>query len=128
MDRPGVIYKVCPAAHWEACVRVGVLPWSEADVRDGFVHLSCAHQLDETLRRHYRDAPDPWLLEVQTRALPAGALRWEISRGGEAFPHLYADLPRAAIARAHALVRGADGVVLLPEGLLQTTSTDRDAP
>jgi uncharacterized protein (DUF952 family) len=119
MDRPvdALIYKVCPAAHWQACLGTGTLPWSEADQRDGFVHLSTAQQLGETLRRHYRDAADPWLLTVEVRALPAEALRWEVSRGGDVFPHLYADLPRSAIVDAQALARGADGAPAVPPGL-----------
>lgn len=108
------IYKICSAADWTACQRDGHLPWAPVDERDGFIHLSSATQLRGTAEKHFRDRPDLMLLEVDPNRLPEGALRWEISRGGERFPHLYADLPLAAVVRAESAPLGENGVPQLP--------------
>ena len=104
------IYKLCDEDAWAACLREGRLPWAPVDVRDGFVHLSAAHQVQETAARHFRGRAGIVLLTVDPARLPAGALRWEVSRGGEPFPHLYADLPREAVIAATAAPLDADGV------------------
>jgi uncharacterized protein (DUF952 family)/8-oxo-dGTP pyrophosphatase MutT (NUDIX family) len=111
---PEMIYKLCSTSDWAACEREGRLPWSEADRRDGFVHLSTAHQLSGTAQRHFRGREHLVVLEVDPERLPAGALRWEISRGGDRFPHLYAELPRRAIVRALPAPLAEDGAVQLP--------------
>lgn len=111
------IYKLCPEADWLACQRDGRLPWAPVDVRDGFVHLSAAHQVQETAAKHFRGRTGLVLLEVDPARLPDGALRWEVSRGGELFPHLYADLPRAAVVRAEPAPLGENAVPRLPFGL-----------
>lgn len=74
-------------------------PWpgSPDDLRDGFVHLSAAHQVEGTLAKHFAGRDDLSVLAVDPAKLPAGALRWEESRGGKRFPHLYVPLPRSAI-------------------------------
>ncbi len=93
-----MIFKLCSEADWAECQRDGRLPWSPVDLRDGFVHLSAAHQVHETAARHFRGREGLVVLAIDPAALPSGALRWEVSRGGERFPHLYGDLPRAAVA------------------------------
>jgi uncharacterized protein (DUF952 family) len=87
-----LIYKICPRAEWEAAVVDGVYRGSAIDRRDGFVHFSTAAQVDETLRKHFAGQADLLLIAVDP-ALLGPALRFEVSRGGELFPHLYADLP-----------------------------------
>ena len=82
------IYKLCPESDWLACVRDGRLPWAPVDARDGFIHLSAAHQVHETAAKHFHGRENLVLLEVDPDRLPEGALRWEVSRGGELFPHL----------------------------------------
>jgi uncharacterized protein (DUF952 family) len=76
-------------------------PWSGApiDLQDGYVHLSSAAQVQGTYERYFADLPEVLLMWVSTAALPAGALVWEVSRGGELFPHLYGPLPVDAVAR-----------------------------
>jgi len=112
-----VIYKICSRADWDACQRDGRLPWAPVDREDGFVHLSAAHQIGGTAAKHFVDRPDLVLLEVDPERLPADALRWEVSRGGDRFPHLYADLPVTAVVRVEPAPLGDDGVPRLPWGL-----------
>ncbi|SCF01655.1 Uncharacterized conserved protein, DUF952 family [Micromonospora haikouensis] len=110
-----MIYKLLTGTEWEAARAAGHFAGSAVDRQDGFIHLSAAGQLVETARRHFAGATGLTLLAVDPAALGA-ALRWEPSRGGELFPHLYAALPVAAVVEAHALpadVPAADAVARL---------------
>lgn len=80
---------------------VGHEPWfgSPDDERDGFIHLSTAAQLRGTLERHFGDVEELWVAGVDPRSFPDGALRWEPSRGGALFPHLYGPLSRAVVVQ-----------------------------
>jgi uncharacterized protein (DUF952 family) len=89
-----LIYKICPRAEWEAANADGVYRGSEVDRRDGFIHFSTAAQVEETQRRYFAGRSD--LVRVAVDPLTLGeALRFEPSRGGALFPHLYAELPIA---------------------------------
>ena len=85
-------------------------------MRDGFIHLSTREQIAGTLAKHFSGQHDLLLIQFDTRDL-GDALRWEASRGGALFPHLYDALPTAAGVRTFALTLGADGVHLLPKDL-----------
>jgi uncharacterized protein (DUF952 family) len=87
-----LIYKVCTAAERDDAVAAGAYRGSVVDVRDGFIHFSTAAQLPETLRRHFPGRRDLVLVAVDPDDLGA-RLRWEPSRGGDLFPHLYGELP-----------------------------------
>lgn len=104
---PAAIYKLLPAEEWESAQSAGTFAGSDVDVRDGFIHFSTAGQVEETARRHFAGRAGLTLLAVDPAALGA-ALRWEVSRGGAEFPHLYAELPVAAVT----------GAVDLSDGLL----------
>jgi uncharacterized protein (DUF952 family) len=93
-DDSHLIYKVCPAAEWHDAVAAGTYRGSAVDLRDGFIHFSTGAQLAETLRRHFADQRDLVLVAVDPDDLGT-RLRWEPSRGGDLFPHLYAELPTA---------------------------------
>jgi uncharacterized protein (DUF952 family) len=97
-----MIYKICPREAWAEAQRTGTLPLSAADLRDGFVHLSAAHQVRATADKHFAGQSDLLLLAVKVSRLPPGALRWERSRGGEEFPHLYGPLQPAFVVSANA--------------------------
>ena len=90
-----VVYKICSRADWDAAIAEGEYRGSEVDRRDGFIHFSTGAQVDETLRRHFAGQRDLVLVAVDTTTLGAG-LRYEPSRGGQLFPHLYGALPVAA--------------------------------
>ena len=87
-----IIYKVCPAAEWHDAVAAGAYRGSAVDLRDGFIHFSAGAQLAETLRRHFSGQYDLVLVAVAPGDL-GDRLRWEPSRGGDLFPHLYGELP-----------------------------------
>jgi para-aminobenzoate synthetase component 1 len=100
------IFKIVRAHERDAWLREGAWLGSEADRRDGFVHLSSGAQVPGTLARHFAGEGPLWLAEIDP-ALVSGALRWEPSRGGALFPHLHGALPRTAV-RAERLVRAED--------------------
>jgi uncharacterized protein (DUF952 family) len=87
-----LLYKVCPRSSWSEALKIGALPPSPADARDGYVHLSAAHQVRGTLQRHFARERDLVLLALSAAGFPEGALRWEAARNGELFPHLYREL------------------------------------
>ena len=91
-----LVYKVLRAAEWAQMQAGGVFAGSPDDRRDGFIHFSTAEQLEGTIARHFAGERDLVVLEVDA-ALLAEKLRWEPSRGGALFPHLYGDLPLAAV-------------------------------
>lgn len=93
------IYKVLGRDEWEKAVTQGVFEGSAVDRRDGFIHFSTAPQLRETVRRHFAARADLMLLAIEAEALGA-SLKWEKSRGGDLFPHLYSPLPLDKIRHA----------------------------
>jgi uncharacterized protein (DUF952 family) len=108
------VYKICERALWEEAERSGVFPGAGIDRRDGFIHLSTAAQVHDTAAEHFAGAADLMLIAVDADALHA-ALKWEISRGGDLFPHLYGALPLTAVIWAKALAMGANGRHVFPE-------------
>jgi uncharacterized protein (DUF952 family) len=138
------IYKLLTAAEWGAAWAEGVYRGSEQDQRDGFIHLSTAAQIAETARKHFSGVPDLVLLTIDVEVLeklhtpqPAplpqrdGAtaslgqgqdegkspLRWEPSRGGDLFPHLYTLLPSAAVQSVTPAPLADDGTPIIPHDL-----------
>ena len=89
------IYKLVAAREWQAAETVGRYSGSMDDRRDGYIHLSTAAQVETTLAKYFSEVDDLLLVAVDPRLLSAD-LRYEASRGGALFPHLYADLPIAA--------------------------------
>jgi uncharacterized protein (DUF952 family) len=102
------IYKLLDAPTWRAAQAAGVFTGSTVDVRDGFIHFSGADQVQETARLHFKDQADLVLLTIDAEPL-GSALKWEPSRGGALFPHLFAPLPVSAVLRARPIALGADG-------------------
>jgi uncharacterized protein (DUF952 family) len=109
------IYKICTAAALEAARGTGRYDGSADDLRDGFIHLSRRDQVAGTLAKHFAGQDDLVLLAVDTDRLGED-LRWEVSRGGDLFPHLYAPLDLTYVLSADALTLGDDGCHRLPEG------------
>ena len=106
-------YKVLTAAEMETLEREGVFAGAEVDVADGYIHLSTAAQLTETVDKHFAGRDDLHVAAVDLDAL-GDRIRWELSRGGQLFPHLYGDLPLDAVIAYGLLERDEDGTVLLP--------------
>ncbi len=88
------ICKILPRADWEAAQAAGVYRGSALDLKDGFIHFSAEDQVAETLQLHFAGQVDLLVVAVEAEALGDG-LKWEPSRGGALFPHLYGALPTA---------------------------------
>ena len=116
MQGARVVYKILPRVDAERFRDAGTFEGSPLDLRDGFIHFSTAAQLRETLARHYKGVRDLRVLGVSVALLPTEALRWEPSRGGALFPHLYAVLPWASVVERHDVDVGDDGTSVLPPG------------
>ena len=94
--QPSVAYKILTGPQMESLERDGTFAGSLADLKDGYIHLSTAEQLGETLAKHFAGQQGLVVAEVDLTALD-DAVKWEPSRGGALFPHVYADLPMRAI-------------------------------
>jgi uncharacterized protein (DUF952 family) len=103
------IYKILKRTEWEAALRAKEFVGSEVDRRDGYIHFSTAEQAAETAAKHFRGQADLVVLKVSSEKLGA-ALRWEPSRGGALFPHLYEPLSTEHVDAVHDAPVGADGV------------------
>lgn len=108
------IYKICPASAWREAERQGVYSGSADDARDGFIHFSTAPQVGETARKHFAGQSELFLIAVDGDAL-GDALRFEPSRNGELFPHLYGDLDLRTVIAVHELRTRADGSHDVPD-------------
>lgn len=108
-----LIYNLCRRPDWDAALALGEYRGSADDIRDGFIHFSTGAQVVESAAKHRRGVADLLLLTVDTAVL-GEALRWEPSRGGQLFPHLYAPLRTAWVAKAEPLALGADGLHRFP--------------
>src|SRR5690348_10909382 len=98
----GLIYKICTAAEWRDAERAGVYRGSAVDHRDGFIHFSTAEQATETAAKHFGGQRDLVLIAVEAEVL-GDQLKWEPSRGGALFPHLYGTLDPKAVLRVDSL-------------------------
>jgi len=103
-----LVYKICPASLWREAERLGRFRGSDVDRRDGFIHFSTAAQAIETAAKHFGGQSDLVLVCVDAAKLSKG-LKWEASRGGALFPHLYGDLDLTAVVKVDALPLGPDG-------------------
>src|SRR4051794_18548354 len=103
-----IIYHMCPAEAWAAAVAAGRYDGTEDDRRDGFIHFSPAGQLRASARRHRAGQAGLVLVAVETARLGQG-LRWEASRGGALFPHLYGPLLPGEASEITSLPLGPDG-------------------
>jgi uncharacterized protein (DUF952 family) len=109
-----MIYKICEGPLWRDAERAGVFVGAPVDTADGFIHFSTAEQAAETAALHFAGAADLVLVAVDARAL-GSTLRYEPSRGGAMFPHLYGALPLSVVRWVKPLPLGPDGRHVFPE-------------
>jgi uncharacterized protein (DUF952 family) len=102
-----LIYKICDSTAWCAAERAGTFVGAGADLADGYIHFSTRDQVAETAAKHFAGEPNLLLIAVAADAL-GPALKWEPSRGGALFPHLYAPLPLTAVRFVEPLALGPD--------------------
>ncbi|MER2251649.1 DUF952 domain-containing protein [Methylorubrum podarium] len=108
-----LVYKICPRGLWREAEALGRFTGAPVDRADGFIHFSTADQVAETAARHFSGQADLLLVAVEAEDL-GGALRFEPSRGGALFPHLYGDLSLSAVRSVADLPLGADGRHVFP--------------
>jgi uncharacterized protein (DUF952 family) len=111
-----LIYKILSRAEWASAKAAGRFDGSAVDRRDGFIHLSAADQAQETATRYFKDQADLVLLGIEAEGL-GEALKWEASRGGALFPHLYRPLLISEVLSEVELLLDADGVPRLGDHL-----------
>lgn len=111
-----LIYHMCRADEWTEAQKTGFYGGSSQDQADGFIHFSTAAQVRESAARHRAGQDGLMLLAVKTEPL-GDALKWEASRRGALFPHLYGPLAVNAVATAKPLPLGDDGVHRFPDHL-----------
>jgi uncharacterized protein (DUF952 family) len=107
------VFKILDASEWKSAQGAGAYRGSADDMRDGFIHLSTSDQLAGTLARHFADATDLMLVALDSDALGA-ALKWEPSRDGQDFPHLYGEIDPAKVLWASPIKVKSPGVFALP--------------
>lgn len=107
------IFKIVTQTQWCEAEQAGVFRGAPVDLADGFIHFSTASQVAGTAAKHFAGQNDLLLAAVDEAAL-GEALKYEVSRGGALFPHLYADLPLSAVLWLRPIFLGTDGVHRLP--------------
>lgn len=115
MKRDRYIYKALTSPQWTEFQVGGVFKGSPVDLADGYIHMSCTAQFKETLDKWYADQAEVVLLQIEAETIAAD-LKYEVSRGGAEFPHLFADLPMSAVGKVWVVSSDA-GVYTLPEDL-----------
>ena len=108
-----LIYKIVAAVEWRAAERDGIFHGAAVDRRDGYIHFSTAAQVAETAARHFSGHADLFLVAFDAAAL-GPALKWEMSRGGALFPHLYGALDPGTARSVRPLPLGRDGKHVFP--------------
>ncbi len=93
---PAVAFKILTAGEWAGFERDGVFTGAPIDLADGYIHLSTADQLEETLAKHFAGHENLTVAEIDLKSL-GDAVRWEKSRGDQLFPHVYGVLPMHAV-------------------------------
>jgi uncharacterized protein (DUF952 family) len=110
-----LIYKIVDTPSWCHAIQSGEFTGAAIDRQDGFIHFSAANQVAETLQKHFARKPDLMLITVDADLL-GEALKWEVSRADELFPHLYGNLPISAVVDQIELPVLPDGSHHLPDG------------
>ena len=110
-----LIYKIASQDEWAAALASGQFDGAPIDLADGYIHFSTAEQAQETAAKHFAGR-DGLLLIALEEALLGEALKWEPSRGGALFPHLYRALDLSDVLWDKSLPLGATGHIF-PEGI-----------
>ena len=108
------LYKICPASLWREAESAGVFRGAPIDRQDGYIHFSAADQVAETAAKHFAGERDLVLIAVDARSL-GPMLKWETSRGGALFPHLFADMPLGSVLWVRPLPLDQGGRHVFPD-------------
>ena len=108
------IYKIAPRDLWAQAEATGNFTGAPVDIADGYIHFSSHEQVRETAAKHFAGQADLLLISVDASAL-GDALKYEPSRGGALFPHLYDVLPLSAVVKIEPLTLDENGLHIFPE-------------
>jgi beta-hydroxylase len=111
-------FRLATPEAWSQAMAAGVFTGTEHDHRDGFIHLSALGQVEGTLLKYYAENERLVLVEIDLEAL-GETVKWEESRGGALFPHVYGDIPASAVLGIRLLRREEDGGWTLPTEALE---------
>jgi len=114
-----IIYKVLQKKEWDIFQNHEEYEGAPIDLQDGYIHFSTAQQLQETVTKHFKNTGDLMLLAIDVTSLDSKSLKWEPSRGGALFPHLYGCLKRSAVAQTWVLTQQADGGHSIPADIMK---------
>ena len=104
-----LIYKIAPKSLWDEAVAQGAFTGAPVDLADGYIHFSTAEQTRETAAKHFVGQSDLVLAAIDAERL-GDKLKWEPSRGGALFPHLYRTLAMDEVLSVHPLPMNSDGM------------------
>jgi len=104
-----IIYKICRETDWEQACAAGIYDGSPDDKRDGFIHFSLKNQVDKTLEKHFTGQEGLILLAIDTACLKSEKLKYEASKTGEKYPHLYGSLCPSTVQSRHMIVKNEAG-------------------
>lgn len=108
-----IAYKILTKQQMDALEAEGTFAGAPIDLTDGYVHLSTAEQAQETLEKHFAGQSNLWIAAVDLDAL-GDAVKWEESRGGALFPHLYAPMTLETVIAYGPVEYESDGTLKLP--------------
>ena len=115
-----LIYKILRPTEWHTLQSEGLFKGSADDLRDGFIHFSTAAQLQTSTDLYFQDVDRVVFAAVDAGGLKEEEIKWEVSRGGKAFPHLYRDLLKSDVQENWTVDRTADGQIPVPADILET--------
>ena len=116
MEKPAgnLIYKIVTAAQWAEAEELGEFLGAPIDLKDGYIHFSTSAQVIETVEKHFHGQLDLLIVSVGSDVL-GDELKWEPSRGGDLFPHLYSNLSLANVISVDDLPMGKGGTHMFPD-------------
>ena len=110
------VFKICARQEWHDAIDCGFYKGSALDLADGYIHLSTRDQVAETAQLHFRACEDLLLVAVDAAGLD---IRYEVSRYGQMFPHLFADLPVAAAISVKPIMLDEKGIPVITTDMLE---------
>ncbi|WP_412545336.1 DUF952 domain-containing protein [Maricaulis sp. MIT060901] len=111
-----IAYRLATPERWAEVMAAGVFEGDPHDIADGFIHLSAASQVEGTLLKHYNQHERLVLAEIGLEGL-GDTVKWEVSRGGELFPHIYGTIPASAVRGVRLIGRNEEGGWIMPNDL-----------
>lgn len=110
-----LIFKIAPKALWQTAEETGIFAGAPIDLADGYIHFSSLETVKETAALYFSGQTDLLLIAVDPNDFPTEQMKWEASRGGALFPHLYGEFPVSKAQWVKPLPLDAEGNHQFPE-------------